>query len=90
MSDALPRLERLALAVAHLGDSRGYLWHDGELLRVTNDHTWVQSLIDEGRITEVGEGTVAVAQTVRVGDRVAVEATARVTFSMRTPQPSNS
>jgi serine/threonine protein phosphatase PrpC len=41
------------IAVAHLGDSRGYLWHDGELLRVTNDHTWVQSLIDEGRITEV-------------------------------------
>jgi serine/threonine protein phosphatase PrpC len=40
------------IAVAHLGDSRGYLWHDGELLRVTNDHTWVQSLIDEGRITE--------------------------------------
>jgi serine/threonine protein phosphatase PrpC len=41
------------IAIAHLGDSRGYLWHDGELLRVTNDHTWVQSLIDEGRITEV-------------------------------------
>jgi serine/threonine protein phosphatase PrpC len=40
------------IAIAHLGDSRGYLWHDGELLRVTNDHTWVQSLIDEGRITE--------------------------------------
>jgi PPM family protein phosphatase len=40
------------IAVAHLGDSRGYLWHDGELLRITNDHTWVQSLIDEGRITE--------------------------------------
>jgi serine/threonine protein phosphatase PrpC len=39
------------IAVAHLGDSRGYLWHDGELLRITNDHSWVQSLIDEGRIT---------------------------------------
>jgi serine/threonine protein phosphatase PrpC len=42
----------LRIAVAHLGDSRGYLWRDGELLRITNDHTWVQSLIDEGRITE--------------------------------------
>ena len=40
------------IGVAHLGDSRGYLWRDGELLRLTHDHTWVQSLIDEGRITE--------------------------------------
>lgn len=40
------------IGVAHLGDSRGYLWRDGELLRVTRDHTWVQSLIDDGRITE--------------------------------------
>ncbi len=40
------------IGVAHLGDSRGYLWREGELLRLTSDHTWVQSLIDEGRITE--------------------------------------
>lgn len=40
------------IGVAHLGDSRGYLWRDGELLRLTSDHSWVQSLIDEGRITE--------------------------------------
>jgi protein phosphatase len=40
------------IGVAHLGDSRGYLWRDGELLRLTHDHTWVQSLIDEGRVTE--------------------------------------
>jgi protein phosphatase len=40
------------IGVAHLGDSRGYLWRDGELLRLTSDHTWVQSLIEEGRITE--------------------------------------
>lgn len=40
------------IGIAHLGDSRGYLWRDGELLRLTHDHTWVQSLIDDGRITE--------------------------------------
>lgn len=40
------------IGVAHLGDSRGYLWRDGELLRLTTDHTWVQSLIDDGRISD--------------------------------------
>jgi len=40
------------IGLCHLGDSRGYLWRGGELLRMTHDHTWVQNLIDEGRITE--------------------------------------
>ena len=38
------------LAMAHLGDSRGYLLHDGELTQVTVDHTFVQHLVDTGRI----------------------------------------
>ena len=40
------------LSVAHVGDSRGYLLRDGVLSQLTKDHTFVQSLIDEGRITE--------------------------------------
>lgn len=39
-------------ALAHLGDSRGYVLRDDELTRVTNDHTWVAQMQDEGRLTE--------------------------------------
>jgi protein phosphatase len=40
------------LTVGHVGDSRGYLLRDGAIAQLTKDHTFVQSLIDEGRITE--------------------------------------
>jgi protein phosphatase len=36
--------------LAHIGDSRGYVFRNGELTRVTTDHTYVQELIDQGRL----------------------------------------
>jgi serine/threonine protein phosphatase PrpC len=38
--------------IGHVGDSRAYLWHDGQLFRLTRDHSFVQQLIDSGSITE--------------------------------------
>ncbi|MBB6627903.1 serine/threonine-protein phosphatase [Nocardioides sp. KIGAM211] len=40
------------LGMGHVGDSRAYLFRDGAISQLTKDHTFVQSLIDEGRITE--------------------------------------
>ncbi|HEU5418115.1 MAG TPA: PP2C family serine/threonine-protein phosphatase [Streptosporangiaceae bacterium] len=39
------------LALAHVGDSRAYLLRDGELTQISRDHTVVQALLDDGRIT---------------------------------------
>jgi protein phosphatase len=39
------------LALAHVGDSRGYLLRDSALTQITHDHTFVQNLVDEGRIS---------------------------------------
>ena len=39
------------LGMVHIGDSRAYLLRGGILTQVTTDHTYVQHLVDEGRIT---------------------------------------
>ncbi|MCA1008629.1 protein phosphatase 2C domain-containing protein [Rhodococcus hoagii] len=39
------------LGLVHIGDSRAYLLRDDQLTQITRDDTFVQSLVDEGRIT---------------------------------------
>jgi protein phosphatase len=45
-------LEDDELALAHVGDSRAYLLRDGELTRLTRDHTLVEELVRRGELTE--------------------------------------
>lgn len=40
------------IGLVHIGDSRAYLQRNGQFAQITHDDTFVQSLIDEGRITE--------------------------------------
>jgi PPM family protein phosphatase len=40
------------VTIAHIGDSRVYRCRDGILKQITSDHTFVQRLVDTGRITE--------------------------------------
>jgi serine/threonine protein phosphatase PrpC len=47
---ALARVGR-HVAIAHIGDSRIYLFRRGELSQISADHTFVQRLVDSGRIT---------------------------------------
>ncbi|WP_089154760.1 MerR family transcriptional regulator [Micromonospora sp. NBS 11-29] len=44
------------LALVHVGDTRAYLLRSGELSRLTQDHTYVQTLVDQGRLTPAEAG----------------------------------
>ena len=44
-------IEKGKMAIAHVGDSRIYLLHQGRLVRLTHDHSYVEELVDAGEIT---------------------------------------
>ncbi|HKB07930.1 MAG TPA: protein phosphatase 2C domain-containing protein [Candidatus Polarisedimenticolia bacterium] len=41
----------LDVFIAHAGDSRAYLFHEGSVRQLTRDHTYVQRLVDAGRLS---------------------------------------
>ncbi len=43
--------------LAHVGDSRAYLWRDGVLSRLTRDHSWVEEQTALGELTEADART---------------------------------
>jgi serine/threonine protein phosphatase PrpC len=54
MGTTLTAVRNLAdhLQIVHVGDSRAYLLRDGRLHLLTRDHTYVQLLIDSGRLSK--------------------------------------
>jgi protein phosphatase len=48
---ALAVTDNDTVLVANVGDARIYRWHEGNLSRLTKDHSYVQELVDEGVIT---------------------------------------
>ena len=49
---ALMRCGAAGLALVHIGDSRAYLLREDRFSQITTDHSFVQSLVDAGRISE--------------------------------------
>ncbi len=72
----LAEIDGASCEIAHVGDSRAYLYRDGELHQITTDHSLIAELLAAGRITEDDVAThpqrsvvtraLGMARTVRV------------------------
>ena len=67
--------------IAHAGDSRAYLYRNGNLTQLTTDHTWVQQQVSQGRLTHE-EASVhphknIVTQALGLGNDIEVETITR-------------
>jgi serine/threonine protein phosphatase PrpC len=71
-------LEGTTAHLVHVGDSRAYLLRDGVLVQLTDDHTLVQALIDQGRITREQAGThphrSVITRAIGVANEVEIDA----------------
>jgi protein phosphatase len=67
------------VTIAHVGDSRAYRWRDGVLERLTDDHSLVEELMRQGRLTEqeAGEHPQRSIITRALGPEPAVEVDTR-------------
>ena len=45
-------LEPDEITIGHVGDTRGYLWREGKLTKLTTDHSLVGRLVEMGQLTE--------------------------------------
>lgn len=50
-------IEGKQITLAHIGDSRAYIFRDGRLIQLTVDHTYVQLLVEEGRLSPAEAAT---------------------------------
>ncbi len=70
-------LEGRRLHLAHVGDSRAYLLRDGRLRQLTDDHTLVQHLVDEGQISREQAANhpqrSVITRAIGVGDDIEVD-----------------
>ncbi|MEY9948012.1 MerR family transcriptional regulator [Kitasatospora sp. GAS1066B] len=76
------------LALVHIGDSRAYLLRDGELFQITHDHTLVQAMVDEGRIT-AAEAASHPQRSMLLRALTGPDAEARPDVSLHTARPGD-
>jgi serine/threonine protein phosphatase PrpC len=76
------------LAIAHIGDSRIYRLRDGALTQITSDHTFVQRLVDSGRIT-VEEAAVHPRRSVLMRVLGDVDATPEIDTMVEKAEPGD-